>query len=249
MGFGMRGRYKIFLLVLLVLVVAVSGFIVWAETPLGPMSEALEALESDSSVAVTKGRWLVFRPAQDGTETGFIIYPGGRVDYRSYATVARGIAAEGFLVVVVRMPFNLAVFGSGAARDVMLAFPEVGAWAVGGHSLGGSMAARFVYRNPSVVDGLILWASYPGSGDDLSDRDIAVLTVYGTKDGLTDYDEIERSLELLPPEALVVGIEGGNHAQFGSYGLQGGDYEASITREQQRMEIIDATVQLLRKIT
>ena len=244
----MRRRYKIVLSVLLVLVVAVSGFIVWAETPLGPMSKALEALESDSSVTVTKGRWLVFRPSKDGAETGFIIYPGGRVDYRSYAPVARGIAAEGYLVVIVRMPFNLAVFGSGAARSVISAFPEVGAWAVSGHSLGGSMAARFVHRNPSAVDGLVLWASYPASGDDLSDRDIAVATIYGTKDGLATYDKIERSLGLLPPDALIVGIEGGNHAQFGSYGPQGGDYEASITREQQQSQIIEATVQLLREI-
>jgi dienelactone hydrolase len=248
-GFIMRRRYKIVLTVLLVLVVAVSGFIVWAETPLGPMSEALEALESDSYVVVTKGKWLVFRPAQDGAEAGFIMYPGGRVDYRSYAPVARGIAAEGYLVVIVRMPLNLAVFGSGAARDVLSAFPEVDAWAVGGHSLGGSMAARFVYRNPSAVDGLILWASYPASGDDLSDRDIAVATIYGTKDGLATYDKIERSLGLLPLDALIVGIDGGNHAQFGSYGPQGGDDEASITREQQQSQIIEATFQLLRKIT
>jgi hypothetical protein len=248
-GFRMRRRYKIVLSVLIVLVVSVSGFIVWAETPLGPMPEALEALESDSSVTVTKGRWLVFMPAQDGAETGFIVYPGGRVDYRSYAPVARGIAAEGYLVVIVRMPLNLAVFGNGAASDVMSAFPEVGAWAVGGHSLGGSMAVRFVYRNPFAVEGLVLWASYPASGDDLSDRDIAVATIYGTKDGLATHDKIERSLGLLPPDALIIGIEGGNHAQFGSYGPQAGDNEALITREQQQMEIIKATVQLLREIT
>lgn len=245
----MRRRYKIVFSVILVLIVAVSGFIVWAETPLGPMPEALEALESDSYVAVTKGRWLVFRPAQNVAETGFILYPGGRVDYRSYAPVARGVAAEGFLVVLVRMPLNLAVFGSGAASGVMSAFPEVDRWAVGGHSLGGSMAARFVYRNPNSVDGLVLWASYPASVDDLSDRDIAVASIYGTKDGLSTYDKIERSFGLLPPDALIIGIEGGNHAQFGSYGPQAGDNVASITREQQQIEIIEATVQLLRKIT
>ena len=249
MGFRMRRRYKIVLSALLVLVVAVSGFIVWAETPLGPLPEALEALESDSSVSVTKGRWLVFMPARNGAETGFIVYPGGRVDYRSYAPVARGIAAEGYLVVVVRMPLNLAVFGSGAASDVISAFPEVGAWAVGGHSLGGSMAARFVYRNPSAVDGLVLWASYPASGDDLSDSHISVATIYGTKDGLATYDKIEKSLGLLPQDALIIGIDGGNHAQFGSYGPQGGDNEAIITREQQQIEIIEATIQLLRQIT
>jgi hypothetical protein len=244
----MRRRYKIFLSVLLVLFVAVSGFVLWAETPLGPMPEALEALKSDSSVTVTMDKWLVFRPTEEEVETGFIIYPGGRVDYRSYAPLARGIAAEGYLVVIVRMPLNLAVFGSGIARGVMSAFPEVGIWAIGGHSLGGSMAARFVYRNPSTVYGLILWASYPASGDDLSDREIAVLSIFGTLDGLATYDKIEKSLGLLPKDALIIGIEGGNHAQFGSYGLQRGDNLASITREQQQIEIIKVTVQLLSEL-
>jgi len=42
-----------------------------------------------------------------------------------------------------------------------------------------------------------------------------------------------------------VAIEGGNHAQFGWYGPQAGDNPATISREAQQEQIIEATVELL----
>ncbi|RME52832.1 MAG: alpha/beta hydrolase, partial [Caldilineae bacterium] len=80
------------------LVVAVAGFVIWAVTPLGPMPEALAALESDALVAVQTDPWLTFMPVGQQPATGLILYPGGRVDPRSYAPPARQIAAEGYLV-------------------------------------------------------------------------------------------------------------------------------------------------------
>ena len=84
----MRRRTKAVAIVSIVIIVLVAGFIIWAETPPAPTSEALEALLSDSQVAVSTGRWLVFQPVSSNRSTGFIIYPGGRVDYRSYAPAA-----------------------------------------------------------------------------------------------------------------------------------------------------------------
>ncbi|MCX6655118.1 MAG: alpha/beta hydrolase, partial [Candidatus Bathyarchaeota archaeon] len=70
---------KITAAILVVLAVAGVGFIIWAETPLGPMTEALQALNSDAKVMVINGDWLVFQPVNGITHTGFIFYPGGRV--------------------------------------------------------------------------------------------------------------------------------------------------------------------------
>ena len=39
-------------LVLVVLLLGAGGFVIWAQTPLGPMPEALAALETDSAVRV-----------------------------------------------------------------------------------------------------------------------------------------------------------------------------------------------------
>ena len=241
----MRTRKRWAWLLLLLPLLAVVGFAVWAYTPLGPMPEALVALESGPQVQVETEPWLVFRPAGDLPDTGFVLYPGGRVDPRAYAPLARAIADDGYLVAIVPMPFNLAVLGAGRAADVMAAFPDVERWAVGGHSLGGAMAANFAHQNPERVDGLVLWAAYPAGGDDLSGRELEVLSIYGTRDGVATPAEITASRPLLPADTRWVAIEGGNHAQFGWYGTQNGDNPAIISREDQQAAIVRATVQLL----
>jgi hypothetical protein len=232
----------------LILVVVLIGAVFWATRAAGPMPEALAALESDSQVSVSTNPWLVFRPTAGSPYTGLVLYPGGRVDPRSYAPPAREIASEGFLVVVVPMPLNLAVLGVDRATDVMAAFPEVRSWAIGGHSLGGAMAARYAHRSPDSIEGLILWAAYPASGDDLSDHDLAAASIYGTRDGVSTLDEITVSQPLLPPHTSWVPIEGGNHAQFGWYGPQSGDMIATISREEQQQQAVAATVALLSRL-
>ena len=244
----MRLRYKVLVGIILVLVVAFAGFVIWAETPPSPMPEAYDALKSDSSVMVSIGNWLVFTPVSSNVSTGFIIYPGGRVDFRSYAPAAHEIAAEGYLVIIPQMPLNLAVFGVGTANDVIKSFPNVSAWAIGGHSLGGTIAAQFTFENPSKIKGLVLWAAYPASGTDLSKSNLLVSTIHGSNDGLVSTAQIDYSLKLLPSSTVRVEIAGGNHAQFGWYGDQAGDNAATITREAQQNLTINATVQLLEKL-
>ncbi len=163
-------KLKRWLGLLLLLLLALAGFVIWASMSSSPMPEALAALQSDAQVQVETEGWLIFRPVDGEPAVGLILYPGGRVDPRAYAPPARAIAAEGYLVVMVPMPLNLAFFGPDRAAEVMAAFPEVERWAVGGHSLGGAMAARFAHRHPSAVQGLVLWASYPAASDDLSAR-------------------------------------------------------------------------------
>lgn len=233
----------------LVLLLVVGIFVVWGSTPATPMPEALAALESDSQVQVETEPWLIFRPVGQEPKTGLVLYPGGRVDPRAYAPTARALADAGYLVAIVPMPLNLAVFAPDRASEVMAAFPEVVHWAVGGHSLGGAMAARFAYEGSNAVQGLALWAAYPASGDDLSGQGLAVTSIYGTRDGLATQDELTASRALLPPDTVWVAIEGGNHAQFGWYGPQNGDNEATISREEQQTQIIDATAELLLAIS
>ncbi len=227
----------IFIAVMLI----VAGFLTWALTPMGPMDEARDALRSDEDVLVTTDRWLVFEPRGVQTRTAFVFYPGARVDPRSYAPMARDIAAEGFLVVVVPMRLNLAIFSSGAASDVIDEYGHIDNWVVGGHSLGGAMAARYAYRN--VVDGLVMWAAYPG--DDLSGLEISALSIYGTRDGVSTVDDILGREDKMPTNTTWVPISGGNHAQFSWYGSQRGDNEAAISREEQQSVIVQETAGFL----
>ena len=240
----MRRGTKVFLGIILAATIVVSGFVIWAETPPAPMPEAYDALASSDSVTVTTGDWAVFQPVARNSSTGFIVYPGGRVDFRSYAPLAHAIAAEGYFVVIVRMPLNLAVFGVNIANDVLASYPQINTWVIGGHSLGGTMAAQFAYDNPSTIHGLVLWAAYPSSDTDLSNSMVRVTTIHGSNDGLVSIAQIDDSMTLLPPSTVRVEITGGNHAQFGWYGDQEGDNPATITREQQQTYILNATLTL-----
>lgn len=229
---------------LTLLALSVIGFVIWGETPLHPMPEALDALKSDSQVTVTTRLWMVFTPTANEPNIGVILYPGGHVDPRAYAPLAHRIASKGYLVIIPPMPLNLAVFSPNKARDVIAAYPNIAHWVVGGHSLGGSMAANTIFTTPAQVDGLLLWASYPASNNSLASRtDLSVLSIYGTEDG--GRDGIDASHSLLPSQTRWVVIEGGNHAQFGWYGLQPGDGTATISREEQQNQILQATLDFL----
>jgi len=245
---NMRRRNKLILGILLVVAVVLVGFVVWAQTPPVPMAEALDALKSDASVSVSTGGWLVFSPMSSNASTGFIIYPGGRVDFRSYAPLAHAIASEGYLVVIPQMPLNLAVFGVNTANDVIKSYPQISTWAIGGHSLGGSMATQFAYDNPSKIEGIVLMAAYPPSGVNLSRSNLLVTSIHGTNDGLVSEAQIFDSWKLLPPSTVRVEISGGNHAFFGWYGDQAGDNIAAISRELQENQTVTAIVQLLEKL-
>jgi len=137
---------------------------------------------------------------------------------------------------------------TGAAADVLAAYPAVPHWAVGGHSLGGAMAADFAGQNRGRIDGLVLWAAYPARNDDLSAVELAVLSISATSDGLATPEKIAASRALLPQTTRWVTIAGGNHAQFGWYGMQTGDGPAAISREEQQGQVIEATLQVLETI-
>ena len=140
------------------------------------------------------------------------------------------------------MPLDLAVFGIGRAAAVIGEFPQVGSWVIGGHSLGGAMAAEFVKGSPTAVDGIALLASYPAESTDLSALPIGAVSTYGTENGVTPPEGFEASLARLPPGTALIVIEGGNHAQFGHDGPQAGDGVATIDREEQQRQTAEAVL-------
>jgi len=236
------------LVFVVVVLVAVAGFVAWGLIIPSPMPEALAALQSDSQVNVTKQSWLVFQPSGRNPSTGLILYPGGRVDPQAYTPQAHTIAAQGYLVVITPMPLNLAVFGANRAGSIIHAYPDIQNWVIGGHSLGGSMAALYADKHRDQIKGLVLWASYPASSNNLTDSSIKVVSIYATQDGLATEDKINASRELLPTDTVWVRIEGGNHAQFGWYGIQSGDNPATISRKDQQVQLTQATLELLKTV-
>jgi pimeloyl-ACP methyl ester carboxylesterase len=188
--------------------------------------------------------WYVFAPEGEPL-AGFVFYPGGLVDPAAYAPWMRRLADGGALAVIVPMPLDLAVFGIGRAAEVVRAFPRVDRWAIGGHSLGGAMAAEFVKGNPGTFSGIALLASYPAESTDLSALPIQAVSTYGTRNGVTPPEGFEASLARLPAGTELVVIDGGNHAQFGHYGPQTGDGVATIDREEQQRQTAETVLAFL----
>jgi len=231
---------KILLIASILLALMLCGAAaVWGVGGSSPAEPAVEPyLQSSETVKVDDGRWLSFAPAGESPAVGFIFYPGGKVDYLAYAPAMHRIAEAGYLVVDVPMPFDLAVIAPNKAERVIAAYPEIETWVIGGHSLGGAMAARFAYEHPGLVDGLALWAAYPADDNSLAESGLAVLSLYGTRDGVAPFRRIERRFDLLPADTLYVALEGANHAQFGYYGPQNRDEAAAISRQEQQDLIV-----------
>jgi dienelactone hydrolase len=239
---------RIVLVALVVLAVVLAVGFVWLNDLADPTPEASAALAPDEAVTVTRDGAIVFQPAEPAT-TGFIFYPGGRVAAEAYAPQMRDIAEAGYLAVITPMPFGLAVLAPNAADAVIADHPEIDRWVIGGHSLGGAMAAQYAAENADRIDGLALWAAYPAEGTDLSGADIMAASISGSNDGLATPDEIQASAARLPADTTFVEIAGGNHAQFGWYGEQGGDGEATIAPAEQQDQTVAATLALLEAVS
>lgn len=216
-----------------------------------PEPAALSELVSDDEVTVSVDpTGVTFWPADSTAQpnTAVIFYPGGLVPPEAYAAHLRPLAEAGIPVIIPEMPLNFAIFSPNIASSIVERTPTVHTWVIGGHSLGGAMAAQFAYQNSDVVDGLILWAAYPAENSDLSGSSLAVLSVYGTRDGLIEQAVIEQSKSLLPAEARFFPVPGGNHAQFGRYGEQNGDLPAQISPDEQAKMVTEVTLAFVKAI-
>ena len=154
------------------------------------------------------------------------------------------LTESGIDCFLVDMPFHMAFFGMNRAEEIMQEY-NYEAWYLGGHSLGGAMAANFaadyVEDHTDGIRGLLLLAAYPTK--DLSTSDMSVVTVYGSEDGVLNMDKIVAGREeLMPQDYKEVCIEGGNHAQFGSYGTQKGDGTVAIPAEEQWARTVEVFV-------
>ena len=100
------------------------------------------------------------------------------------------------------------------------------------------MAANYAAAHSEDFDGLILLAAY--STKDLTGTTLRVLSVYGSEDGVMNRESYEKNRANLPTDTAEIVLEGGCHAQFGSYGAQDGDGVATISGEEQVRQTAEA---------
>lgn len=182
---------------------------------------------------------------QGGFDTLFIFYSGGLVRPQAYEWLGVALAPYGVRTLIPVFPFDLAVIAPDRAEK-LLALGDGKRIVLGGHSLGGAMAARYVTRHPDAVTGLVLMGAFSADNDDLSPLPLDVLVLAAEHDGLATLEEVRSGLARLPDTSRLTVIEGAVHSFFGRYGPQRGDGLPSVTRAAAERQVIAALSGFLR---
>lgn len=213
-------------LILLGLAICAGAFFWYVSDYYRAEEVALEVSAQGSDISVRDNLTILSSP--HSTDTAIIFYPGAKVEAEAYLPLLDKIRNTGVTCILVDMPFHMAIFDADAAEDVMTQFPDVQYWYMAGHSMGGAMASKFASEHKEQVDGLILMGAY-------------IYGDYPDENTLTIYGSLNQSVEdHINYTENIVEIEGGNHAQFGNYGLQKGDPPAEISAEEQQKQTVEA---------
>lgn len=198
-------------------------------------------LDSATTEVEENNNFFLFTPARPYKEV-LIFYPGAMVDPKAYVPLCRKIADYNIQVYLIKMPWRLASKGYNKPKELYLFDDSTKTYILSGHSQGAKMAAQFVCENPSLIDKLILIASTHPRDISLADSKIPIMKIYGSRDGVANETSIISNKAKLPTSTKFIRIEGGNHSQFGYYGSQLGDHDATISREQQQAKTLKAMV-------
>jgi len=233
--------------------VAFTAWLVWNMQAHGVPAEARQ---STAQVAVSEGDGAtVLMPAGVAADRPALVFlPGGAVDPEAYIPFVRSVADAGWPVALVRLPWRMA-FSEGAQIEVWRRVTDVRRlWGasrpigLGGHSRGAAMSATFAGRYANELAGLLLIGTTHPRDEDLSSLTIPVLKIVGTRDCVADAKDSLANLSRLPHRTAWVTIEGANHAQFAHYGTQLGDCGATISREHQQAQALEAVLSWLNRV-
>lgn len=232
-GISMKKRLKIAFIVIISLVILSGGaFLIYASDYYRADEVADAAMQSDALTQV--GDNLIMLNPAAPSDTAMIFYPGAKVEYFAYLPIREKIKrSTGITCFLVKMPFNMAIFDANAAEKIIAQFPGIKNWYIAGHSMGGAMASDYASKHQDKVKGLILLGAY-------------IYGDYPEENALTIYGSFNTSVaEKINYMENIVVIEGGNHAQFGNYGKQKGDPDATISREEQQDKAVEAIKEFL----
>lgn len=174
----------------------------------------------------------------NGNDTALIFYPGGKVEYTSYLPLLTEISSCGIDCYLVEMPFNIAFLGTDRADDI-ISNSSYSHYFIAGHSLGGVSASSYVNQSNN-TDGLILLGAFP-----THEINKPVLSIYGSSDGVLNKEKYSEAKPLVKSNFTEYVIEGGNHAQFGDYGIQSGDGKANISASNQQKQCSDEIIKFI----
>ncbi len=225
----------------------------WLANSVRTQNVADELLRSSNDVTVLhRTTTLDFLPRKRHAASALVFICGSGIHPEAYAPLLRPIADLGYPVFTIKLPYRFAPLDSHKsqavtrARKVISGHPEITHWVIAGHSLGGALAARVARTTGGLHTAFVLIGTTHPKEDDLTGIDAPFTKIYATNDGVAPVDRVMASRALLPKETNWVRIPGGNHSQFGHYGHQLFDGEATITREAQQAITREALLEALR---
>ena len=213
----------------------IGGIIIYLNIYYKASKSSYEYLKSSNDVKVVKidDGYFFDGPSE---EKAIIFYPGAKVESEAYAKLMYNIALNGYDCFLLNMLFRIAFLGSNKASNIMNKY-EYDNYYLAGHSMGGVVAANYVYKNSDNVKGLLLLASYSTKK---IDDEIKMISIYGDKDGVLNMNSYKNSFKYNSKQFKEVIIPGGNHANFGDYGFQKGDNESDISMDEQIAYVVHA---------
>ena len=226
---------RVIVLITVVVLILIVGFGLYTSQYYRADADAIEVLQRGSdrvTITLTDYGWFFDGPSED---SALIFYPGAKVEETAYAPLLHRIAEGQMDVCLVKMPFHLAVFDRNAAEKVIPQY-DYEKWYIGGHSLGGAMAALHASDRGDFYKGIFLFASYPSKPLPENMKEILLV---GSEDGVIRWEKVQKAREYSSKDYTEHIIEGGNHAQFGSYGRQKGDGRALISARMQINESVE----------
>lgn len=236
------GRKKRIATIIAVFLCTAAGLI-WYVSDVYESDETVQKyLEKNTSVQITEIENGLFLDGS-GNEAALIFYPGAKVEYTAYIPMLYQLAEKGADVFLLKMPCNLSFLGRSRADDILEEY-AYDHWYMGGHSLGGAMAASYASEHLKELDGLILLAAYPTGN--LNAEGFSVLSVYGSEDGVLNRGQVEKGRVYMPKDYTELCIKGGNHAQFGNYGIQDKDGIPLLSAEEQQEQTVSAICKLMK---
>ena len=229
---------KILVALGIVFIIMVVGLFIYSRNPYTALTEMDDqiALLETSEVAVEEDlndiKFIVNNPKKN-----IIFVPGGLVTPDSYSYLAMKLAMEGYNVTIIKPIFHLAILSPNQGkRYVDDSLDNV----IIGHSLGG-VVSSLVAANNEAISQVILLGSYPIK--DISNQEVLIISA--EFDLGMDEEAFDNSLQYVSSNTVLIDIAGGNHAQFGWYGPQKGDGEATITTLQQQDLVIDYIIDFI----
>jgi len=244
MKFYKKLSFKIFTVAIIFVICLTGAFFIYTSNYYHATTVATEAMTDNQNVTITyKDDMAIFTPNENSKQVGLIFYPGAKVEYTSYAPLMTKLAENGITCVLIKMPFNLAVFNINAANKALNDVSNITSWYISGHSLGGAMASAYAASNTDKLSGIILLGAYPSS--DLSKTDLRLLTMYGSNDEVLNKNKLSETKSNAPSDSLYFEIEGGNHADYGNYGIQKGDGTATISSDEQQTIVTDKIIKFI----